>query len=81
MILMLMLLLSAVSASGVLLTTDAFWGSQMMDTLHGSLAHICLVLIAIHVAGVIFTSIRTRENLVWSMITGRKRAPDGEDVV
>ena len=76
----LLVLLTAVSGSGVLLTTDPFWGSEAMDTLHGTLANITLVCIVGHVAGVVFTSCRTRENLTWSMITGHKRAPDDGDV-
>ena len=76
----LLVLLTAVSGSGVLLTSDAFWGSETMDIIHGTLADITLVCIAFHVSGVIFTGIRTRENLIWSMIAGRKRAPDDGDV-
>ena len=81
MMVALLILLVAVSCSGVLLTSDAFWGSETMDTIHGTLAGITLACIAVHVLGVIFTSIRTRENLIWSMIKGRKRGPDGGDVV
>ena len=77
----LLVLLTAVSGSGVLLTTDPFWGSETMDTIHGTLADITLVCIAVHVSGVIFTSIKTGENLTWTMITGFKRAPDDGDVV
>lgn len=80
MILMMLILLMAVCGSGVLMTTDAFWGSENMDHIHGALADITLLCIVVHVAGVIFTSIRTKENLVWSMMTGRKRAPDEGDV-
>jgi cytochrome b len=32
-----------------------------------------MVLVALHVIGVVFTSIRQKENLVKSMVTGRKR--------
>ena len=76
----LLVLLTAVSGSGMLLTTDHFWGSETMDTIHGTLADITSVCIAVHVSGVIFTSIRTRENLMWSMMTGRKRPRDDGDV-
>lgn len=60
--------------TGWLLTTDAWFGSDGMEEFHESLAQLILALVAVHVAGVIFESLRHRENLVRSMITGRKRA-------
>ena len=73
MIFVLMAFLSADIISGVLLTSDAYWGSDAMEQIHGTLAVIVLGLVGVHVAGVLFSSVRHRENLVWSMITGRKR--------
>ena len=35
-----------------------------MDHIHGILADVAVICIAVHVSGVIFTSLRTRENLV-----------------
>ena len=80
MIIVMLLLLTAVSVSGVLLTTDAFWGSDAMEMVHSVLADLAVACIAVHVAGVLFTSASTGENLVRSMMTGRKRAPGDNDI-
>jgi cytochrome b len=38
-----------------------------------------MVLVALHVSGVVFSSLRHGENLVAAMIHGRKRASDDND--
>jgi cytochrome b len=69
----------AAGATGWLYTTDRFWGVKWVEELHAFFAELILVLAALHVIGVIVTSIRHRENLVAAMWTGRKRAPEGDD--
>jgi cytochrome b len=64
----------ATALSGWLYTTDAFWGVAWVEAIHVFFADAILVLAAVHVAGVLFTSVRQRENLVASMFHGRKRA-------
>ena len=72
MILALMGCVSGLGLTGWLYTTDRFWGDAFIDYLHQSLAWALLGMIALHVAGVIFASVRHRENLVRAMIDGTK---------
>ena len=75
MIIALLTMLIGISATGFMMTTDAFWGAQWVEDLHEGLVYVTLGLIALHVAGVVFASVEHGENLVKAMITGRKRAP------
>ena len=74
MMLLLMLLLASVCLTGWMMGLDAFWGEEWLEDLHGTLANAVLVLALFHAAAAIVESWRHRENLVLSMITGRKRA-------
>lgn len=73
MILSLLLTVAMVCATGWLYTTDRYWGVEWVETLHRTLSNILLVLIALHVAGVLYASWRHRENLIAAMFHGRKR--------
>ena len=62
-----------VGLSGWLFTTDRYWGVKWVEDLHEGLSDSLGALVALHLAGVIFTSFRQRENLVVAMLHGRKR--------
>lgn len=80
MVLALLACIAALTTSGWLQTTDRYWGSEALETVHTTLAWSLLGLVALHVTGVVFTSHAHRENLVRAMITGRKPAASGDDV-
>jgi cytochrome b len=80
MIVALLLSIAVAGITGWLYTTDRFWGVEWMEDLHEAFAIAVLALAAVHVAGVVFSSWRHRENLVAAMLHGRKRAPGPEDV-
>ena len=59
--------------SGWLYTTDRFWGLEWVEELHDAFTRLTLGLVALHVLGVVFTSLHERENLIAAMFTGKKR--------
>ena len=80
MIVALLGMLILVSVSGWLVTTDRYWGVEWVEDLHEALADALVALALLHVGGVVYASLRHRENLVGAMLTGRKRPPAAGDV-
>ncbi len=72
MIVALIATVTLLGLTGWLGTTDAYWGIAWVAEAHEALSDALLALIALHVAGVVFSSLRHRENLVKAMITGQK---------
>jgi cytochrome b len=64
-------------ATGVLMGNG---GGEAVEEIHEVLAFGTLAVVGVHVAGIIFHTIRHRENIAASMFHGRKQANDGDDI-
>jgi cytochrome b len=73
MVVALLVSITGIAATGYMMTTDTYWGVEWVEELHAGLAYLTSGLIALHVGGVVLASVEHRENLVLSMLTGRKR--------
>jgi len=67
------LLIILLTVTGFLARTDYFWGDERIHDLHAVLANCLIACATLHVAAVVIMSMVHRENLIASMITGRKR--------
>jgi cytochrome b len=74
MVLALLANVAGLALSGWLYATDRFWGDATVEAWHVALAWTLLALVLLHLAGVLFTSLRQRENLVAAMFSGDKAA-------
>jgi cytochrome b len=74
MVVLLILSTIAICLTGWMMSLDAFWGVEWVEDVHEAFATAMLVLIGLHVAGVIYSSLEHRENLVRAMVTGRKKS-------
>jgi len=88
MILVLLISLSITILSGVsLYATEGYgplantflssWPEGALEEIHEFFANFTVLMVAIHVGGVLFSSLQHRENLVRAMISGRKRKAPG----
>ena len=60
--------------SGVYADDDGEQSESIWEEMHETLANLTLLLVCVHVAGVLLSSIIHGENLIRSMITGFKKS-------
>ena len=80
MILALMASLAATCLTGWMQGLDTFWGVEWVQEVHTVCANLIVAMAVAHVAAALAESFFHRENLVLSMITGRKRPATGTDI-
>ncbi|WP_236621685.1 cytochrome b/b6 domain-containing protein [Asticcacaulis benevestitus] len=80
MMLALVVLMLGLGVTGWMSELDAFWGAEWLENLHELLANTVLGLAVLHVVAAVIESVRHKENLIKSMITGFKRSPKGTDI-
>lgn len=76
MVLLMLGLVGALGLTGWLMGTDTYWGEAWLEDLHESLSVLLLIAVALHVAAVVFISLRARVNLPRAMLTGYKDRAD-----
>jgi cytochrome b len=72
MILFLLIAVTVIGVTGWMMTTDAFWGNGLIESLHTWSVDLTLGAVVVHVLANIYGSWRHKDNLIKSMITGRK---------
>ncbi len=66
------------AVSGILL--DAGFAEDLVEEVHEAMANGLLVVVGIHIAGVLFSSIAHKENLIRPMFSGFKFGPDTQGI-
>jgi len=69
-------LILALAVTGWMSRLDPFWGEDWPIDIHRWLSNTLLGLVVVHVVAAIAMSLKGRENLIVSMLTGRKRRND-----
>jgi Cytochrome b len=70
---MMLTLMTLLLATGIT-TLDVFRGEKWLEELHEILANSIMVPAFVHAGAAVVESLRHRQNLVWSMVTGWKKA-------
>ena len=70
--LLIWLLIFLLAVSGFMMGLDAFWGEEWLEEIHESFSKILQLLILMHLAGILFDSLKFKRKTWLGMITGRK---------
>ncbi|QKE62239.1 cytochrome b/b6 domain-containing protein [Aquipseudomonas campi] len=73
MILMMVLMLGLGLSGFLMEEVDYFWGEDWIEELHELFANGLLALVGLHLLAALVESVRLRENLPLSMVTGKRR--------
>lgn len=65
---------------GLLLLTGLGPGGEAFEEVHGALAYALLGVVGLHLAGLAWHTVRHRENIAASMVTGRKEGDPAEEI-
>lgn len=76
MIVNLLVSMLAIGVTGYMMTTNTFWGVAWVEEAHEALVVWAEFSIILHIAAVIWESLRTGVNLPRAMMTGTKTVPD-----
>ena len=75
--LLMMAAIGSLGLTGFLMTeVDALWGADWPEDLHAFFANSLLALVCLHTLAALVESLRVRDNLPLSMLTGRRRPLD-----
>ncbi len=70
-----------IGATGYMMTTNAYWGVEWVEDAHETLVGWAEVSVDLHIAAVIWESMRTGVNLPQAMVSGGKSVPDDAIIV
>jgi cytochrome b len=76
MIVVLLALLIAVSVTGLVIDTPSYRDDRSLQAVHELTADALIACVVVHVVGVLYASLRHRENLIGAMFSGKKRPED-----
>jgi len=80
MIIALIITIGVTVWTGWLLTLPQYMHSNLVRGGHGLITNVLMTLVIVHIVGVIVASMRHKENLAKSMVTGEKRAAEKDDI-
>ena len=77
--LLMMVAIGGLGVTGFLMReVDALWGADWPQDLHALIANALLALVCLHAVAAVVESLRVRDNLPLSMLTGRRRPLDDD---